>query len=177
MQTTRHEKQFAIRRANPEDADAILACLGAAFESYCTQYTPESFSDTVLDSRTIRRRMHEMCVLVAISEGQVVGTIGCRVSGAEGHLRGMAVFPDWQGTGVAAALLETAEAELRNNGCSYVTLDTTEPLKRAIRFYERSGYSATGQVSDFFGMRLYEYSKSLSASPDLTAPEQNAPPA
>jgi ribosomal protein S18 acetylase RimI-like enzyme len=42
-----------------------------------------------------------------------------------------------------------------------VTLDTTRPLQRAIRFYERHGYRQTGRVSDFYGMELIEYAKEL----------------
>lgn len=73
----------------------------------------------------------------------------------------MAVLPEWQGTAVASALLAAAEAELRNAGCKYVTLDTTMPLQRAIRFYERHGFAASGRVADFFGMELFEYTKQL----------------
>jgi hypothetical protein len=40
-----------------------------------------------------------------------------------------------------------------------VTLDTTEPLKKAIRFYLRHGYKPSGIVKDFFGMPLFEYEK------------------
>jgi len=156
------KRLFQIRKADANDADAILACLGAAFEGYRCQYTPAAFADTVLDSETIQRRLREMSVIVAISEGTIIGTIGSGISGEEGHLRGMAVLPAWQGTRVASALLQTAERELLRNGCTYLTLDTTEPLQRAIRFYERHGFSATGRISDFFGMQLYEYSKSLS---------------
>jgi len=90
-----------------------------------------------------------------------IGTIGATVRGAEGHLRGMAVVPSSQGHGVAQDLLDTAEAELIAAGCSIVTLDTTAPLARAIRFYERNGYTRSGVVSDFFGMRLYEFRKVL----------------
>jgi hypothetical protein len=42
-----------------------------------------------------------------------------------------------------------------------VTLDTTAPLVRAIRFYERNGYARSGAVSNFYGMQLYEYRKVL----------------
>ena len=63
--------------------------------------------------------------------------------------------------GVADQLLETIEQELRAAGCPFVTLDTTAPLARAIRFYERNGYVSSGAVSDFFGMALYQYQKQL----------------
>jgi putative acetyltransferase len=73
----------------------------------------------------------------------------------------MGVVPASQGAGVADQLLEAIESELKVAGCSLVTLDTTAPLARAIRFYERHGYVRSGAVSDFFGMPLYEYRKVL----------------
>lgn len=164
----RKRSPFELRKARPEDAPGVLACLAAAFEPYRSQYTPPAFADTILDTETIHVRLRDMCVFVAESEDGVIGTIGCSVSGAEGHIRGMAVLPPHQGLGIAAKLLDAAEAEILNNGCSRVTLDTTQPLSRAIRFYEKHGYRATGRVCDFFGMPLYEYSKSLKKLPGVT---------
>jgi len=152
-----------LRRAIPDDAPAILACLAAAFEPYRTQYAPDAFADTVLNPDTLRDRMASMSLFVAVEGGgKVVGTIGCQeVSATEGHLRGMAVLPNHQGQGVAAQLLKAAEAELHSHNCKRITLDTTEPLQRAIRFYENNGYFRSGQISDFFGMPLIEYVKEL----------------
>jgi len=117
----------------------------------------------VLDPETLERRLVEMSVFVAAGEaGEIVGTIGCAaVSPAEGHIRGMAVRPDWQGRGVAERLLAAAESELRARGCGRASLDTTAPLKRAVRFYERNGYRASGKIADFFGMPLFEYVKPI----------------
>jgi [ribosomal protein S18]-alanine N-acetyltransferase len=114
-----------------------------------------------MDSALVDERIREMCLFVAVADGKIVGTIGCKANSNEGHLRGMAVIPEWQGTQVASALLEAAEAELRRAGCTFVTLDTTRPLARAIRFYQRHGYGASGRVSDFFGMLLFGYAKRL----------------
>jgi hypothetical protein len=38
-----------------------------------------------------------------------------------------------------------------------ISLDTTEPLTRAMRLYEKNGFCRSGRVSDFFGMKLFEY--------------------
>ena len=134
----------------------------AAFEPYRTQYTPAAYDDTVMDAEAARKRIETMQVLVARSdEGTVVGTIGAAVRGPEGHIRGMAVVPAAQGTAVADLLMKSMEGELFAAGCSFVTLDTTAPLVRAIRFYERHGYVRSGAVSDFFGMVLYEFRKEL----------------
>jgi GNAT superfamily N-acetyltransferase len=152
---------FQIRRAVAEDAGAISDCLEAAFIRHRDEYTPEAYADTVLNAAGVLRRMGEMSLFVADSSGVIIGTVGCSVNAVEGHLRGMAVLPEWQGKRVASALLTVAEAELKNQGCACVTLDTTKPLLMALQFYENHGYSASGRVQDFFGMPLYEYSKLL----------------
>jgi ribosomal protein S18 acetylase RimI-like enzyme len=76
----------------------------------------------------------------------------------------MAVQPPWQGHGIADRLLRAVENDLVAAGCTRLTLDTTEPLQRAISFYRRYGFVASGTVTDFFGMPLYEYVKALSDS-------------
>lgn len=152
---------FLVRAATTEDAAAILDCIRAAFEPYRSQYTPPAYLDTVLTPDTLLERLVSMTVLVAVdARGMVVGTIGgAEVSSSEGHLRGMAVPPQWQGRGIAQRLLETIEKHLRTKGCTRISLDTTEPLRRAMHFYERNGFRRTGKVTDFFGMILTEYLK------------------
>jgi ribosomal protein S18 acetylase RimI-like enzyme len=156
-----------IRRATSEDADGILACLRVAFADYRETYTPAAFADTVLTLDTMRERLAKMLVFVAVDRStQVVGTIACGVINRdEGHLRGMAVLPELRGSGIAVRLLQRAESELRQRKCTHVTLDTTEPLQRAMGFYEKNGFRRSGKITDFFGMPLFEYDKTL-APPD-----------
>src|SRR5262245_37764865 len=154
---------FTVRRATPADAAAVPDCLRAAFEPYRGQYTPAAFEDTVLTPDTIGKRFATMTVfLAATAAGEVVGTVARGVVRVgEGHLRGMAALPSWQGRGVAEELLNAAETELRRAGCDRVSLDTTRYLGRAMRFYEAHGFCASGRVGDFFGMELFEYVKAL----------------
>jgi|SRR5579871_1460527 len=161
---------YFIRNATAEDAPGILKCLATAFEPYRTRYTPGAWLDTVLNSETIQERLASMRLFVAVSAEGVVGTIACAtVTEDEGHLRGMAVLPAWQGRGVAEALLRTAEAELLSRRCARITLDTTDPLERAMRFYEKHGYRRSGKVTDFFAMPLHEYVKQVSRPTDRMA--------
>jgi len=154
---------ISLRRATHDDAQGILACLQAAFADYRDLYTPAAFLDTVLTPKTLKQRLVNMDVFVALTaSGQIVGTSACHLlSPEEGHIRGMAVLPEWQGAGIAAQLLERAEAELRRRSCTRITLDSTEPLQRAMRFYEKHGFHRSGKISDFFGMPLFEYHKPL----------------
>ncbi len=138
-------------------------CLREAFEEFRDRYTPDAFLDTILTPKALRERLEKMSVFVAVnSANQIVGTIACNaVSSEEGHLRGMAVLPSIRGAGIAAQLLREAESELRSRGFARITLDTTDPLQRAMRFYEKHGYRRSGRITDFFGMPLMEYEKTL----------------
>jgi GNAT superfamily N-acetyltransferase len=151
--------EILIRPAKAGDGPGILQCLAAAFEPYRADYTPEAYADTVLDEPALAERLQRMRVLVASSGGQVVGTVAGLLADGEGHMRGMAVVPERRGSGLAAALLTAIERWLKDQGCARVTLDTTLPLKAAMKFYENNGYRRSGRVVDFFGMPLVEYVK------------------
>ena len=99
-------RPFQIRVAEPKDAEAISECLVLAFAQFRGQYTPGAYADTVLNSEGVLQRLAQMGMFVAVS------AIAYKANGVEGHLRGMAVLREWQGTGVASALLNAAEVEL-----------------------------------------------------------------
>src|SRR5215831_13753329 len=129
-----------IQRTGVLRTAAVLECLRSAFAPFELAYTAAAYEDTVF--------------MAADGNGRVVGTIArSMMSEAEGHLRGMAVQPAWQ---ASDRLLQYAEDELIKRNCRRITLDTTQPLQRAMRFYERHGYRRSGKVQDFFEMPLIE---------------------
>ncbi|MFX0068796.1 MAG: GNAT family N-acetyltransferase [Promethearchaeota archaeon] len=158
------KRDYTIRIAEVADAKGIHKVLLAAFEEYRDYYSPKGFADTVLSERLAKNRLNEMRVYVAVSRrGKVIGTIGWnRISSEVGHIRGMAVHPEWRGkAGPAAALLLKVEEAARTEGCSVLTLDTTEFQHRAHRFYEKHGFKKSGKENDFFGSLVYEYTKKI----------------
>lgn len=157
-----------IRRARVSDAIQMGECLAAAFAPFRHLYTPDAFADTVPAANAIRDRIGCMTVWVAVAgAGLVVGTLAAACHGQEGHLRGMAVRPEWQGQGIARGLLMAAELHLMELGCSRITLDTTDPLTKAICLYESCGFVRSGRVEDYFGMPLYEFVKQLPVAEDF----------
>ena len=153
----------SVRLAQRSDGGAIRDCLRAAFDPYWARYTQEAFADTTLTADALERRLNTMTVAVAcLTSDAIVGTVAWSLSAFDcGHLRGMAVLPDWHGRGVASALLSAAETDLRRLGARRILLDTSAPLERAVRFYTKHGFTPTGRVRDFFGMALFEYEKLL----------------
>lgn len=156
------KKGFSVRQATLQDEPQILQCLAQAFAPYRDSYAGEGFADTVLTPEAFRKRFIEMRVLVATDDsGGVLGTIAYNAENSEGHIRGMAVKPQWQGLGIARGLLDQVEPDLRELRCSGITLDTTRPLQRAICFYTKCGFRPTGEITSFFGMDLFAYRKEI----------------
>ncbi|MFX0058599.1 MAG: GNAT family N-acetyltransferase [Candidatus Hodarchaeota archaeon] len=157
-------KEYIIRRANVSDAQAIHKVLLAAFEEFRFYYSTEGFIDTVLSEQKAIDRINQMNVYVAVDwNANVIGTIGWeRINNEEGHIRGMAVVPNWQGkNSPAAALLKEVKDDARSKGCSILTLDTTKILQRAQNFYQKHGFRKTGKTGDFYGSVIYEYAKEI----------------
>ena len=171
---TESDDSIRVRRATRADAAAILRCLNEAFEPYRAFYTVAAFDDTVPGISGIEARLASMIVLVACdANNEIVGTVSAAVlNGSEGHLRGMAVRPQWQGTAAANQLMTEALTRLQNAGCREVTLDTTRPLQRAIRFYERHGFVHSGVVTNFFEMSLLRFSKGLESADRHSPPRR-----
>jgi len=155
--------KFKIRKAKKEDSQGIYNVLKTAFEKYKSYYTAEGYADTILSLKGVIKRLKKMNLYVAVLfDLKIVGTIGwSKISNEEAHIRGMAVHPDFQGTGIAKELLKMAERDIKRTRFSYITLDTTKVLKRAQRFYEKNGYRRTEEKNEFFGMELYQFCKKL----------------
>lgn len=155
--------KFTIQKATKSDSKAIHYVLKTAFHKYKPYYTKEGYKDTILSPKGIAERLEKMTLYVAVLDNEkIVGTIGwANLNLNEAHIRGMAVLPEYQGTGIASALLRKIEKDIKNMRCSYITLDTTKVLKRAQQFYKNNGYIHTGKVSDFFGMPVFQYAKKI----------------
>jgi N-acetylglutamate synthase-like GNAT family acetyltransferase len=110
------------------------------------------------------RRINRMTLFVAIDQkDNIIGTIGWKnIDEKEGHIRGMAVHPNYQGKkSPATKLLQMVEEDARSRGVSFLTLDTTAPLKRAQDFYKKHGFRETGKRGNFFGITIYEFVKEI----------------
>jgi ribosomal-protein-alanine N-acetyltransferase len=78
---------------------------------------------------------------VAEEEGRVVGYLVAWHVADELHIGNLAVAPAKQGRGIAASLLSGALASAAERGIEYAALEVRVSNERAIRLYERFGFS------------------------------------
>ena len=57
-----------------------------------------------------------------------------------GHIITIDVLPEARRTGLGSRLLNAAEEKLKENGCTYVSLETAVDNLPAMRFYRKHGY-------------------------------------
>jgi GNAT superfamily N-acetyltransferase len=111
-------------------------------------------------------------ILIAEAGDEMVGVISLSVStGADArppepgtvYLWQMFVRSDWQGTGLAGALMDRGFEEARRRGYTRITLWAAAGAAQARRFYEREGFTLTGEgdTGERFGLPLIQYEREI----------------
>ena len=86
----------------------------------------------------------------AAREGDVIlGTGALASQGSYGEVKSMFTSPDARGRGVAAAILRAIEDAARKQEIQILKLETGDPLKSAVRLYERAGFSRCDIFGDY----------------------------
>ena len=150
-----------MRPAKPADGTTVATTLSSAFESY-RAWAPREWSPPVPSAADLARlsealaRPDVWCVL-ALDADEVIGHVALSLFSIEDpepppagsiNLWQLFVKPAWHGQGVAILLIDAAVAEARRRGFTRMRLWTPQGAGRARRFYEREGWTATGNVHE-----------------------------
>ena len=154
--------EILIRRATPEDAEAISGVLHQAFAAYRPRYTPQAYRATTPAPAQVLERLQEGPLWVALLGGVLVATASAVVTERGCYIRGMAVVPAARGHRIGWTLLEAIERFAQEERLPRLYLSTTPFLDRAIALYERYGFHRTADgPSDLFGTPLFTMVKTL----------------
>jgi putative acetyltransferase len=128
---------FAIRRATPSDAPAILSAHVQAIRQTChTHYNAEQ-----IEAWAGPKKAQDYANAMARGEAMFVAEMDSQIVGFAAidreTIKAVYVLPMAQHRGVGAALLAAVEGEARANGVGNVSLESTV---NAVSFYESHGY-------------------------------------
>lgn len=163
---TNHEQvAIEVRLANPGDASLIASVMRESFVEYRSLYTEEGFAATTPTADQVQSRILEGPVWIALRSDVVVGTASAVLRVDELYVRGMAVLPLARGLHIGEHLLEELENFALAHNCRRMVLSTTPFLLRAIRLYERTGFTRTTEgPHHLFGTPLFSMAKELRAA-------------
>ncbi|SFN12955.1 Ribosomal protein S18 acetylase RimI [Izhakiella capsodis] len=92
--------------------------------------------------------------LVAVVNGEIVGSLMGGYDGHRGSAYYLGVHPDYRGRGIANALVNRLEKKLIARGCPKITLLVRQENDAVIGFYEKLDYDTLDSVT--LGKRLIE---------------------
>jgi L-phenylalanine/L-methionine N-acetyltransferase len=143
---------ITIRKVEPADAEALWKCYTAPQVVRNTLQLPYRSLEAVREHLT--RNVDDAYTLVAVVDGEVVGTIGLHTT-TRPRLRhkadiGMMVRDDWQGKGVGSAMMR-AVVDLADKWLNLTRIELTvftdnEP---AIALYRKFGFQIEGTLRKF----------------------------
>lgn len=128
-------KDFTIRRAGPNDLDALQRVFVRA-------YAPARASLPDLPDVTggLAGDIRDNTVLVAVRDRALVGGVVLDLSGPKALLANLAVDPDYGGHGLGRRLVSVAEDAARGSGATSLYLTTHRDLARTLSLYRRLGW-------------------------------------
>ena len=139
-----------IRRAGPEDAQAILALVPRLATAFVPPpwRDPQGMTATDLDviAEVLRTTGDDPVLYVADVDGVVAGFVHLRAledyyrRRKHGHIGDIVVAADREGQGIATALMARAEEWCRAQGYDWLSLSVFEQNARAERLYRKLGF-------------------------------------
>jgi predicted GNAT family N-acyltransferase len=140
---------YEVRRIRGEDE--MSAALALRHEVFCVEQGVPEYEE--LDGRD-RDGIH----LAAVLGGELVGTCRLLMVGPTAQFSRLAVRASVRRLGIATALLELADAEVRASGGRRIVLHAQTYARR---LYENAGYRARGRVFVEAGIEHVAMEKTL----------------
>jgi len=155
--------KVTVRKAKPDDIDAIYNVVKLAFEDYRKiGYREAAIQSAIVSKLEIQRRINEGLMLIAETNKQIVGTVTGIIKYESMQVKTLATHPSSQNLGVATQLMEEIEKEAVKAECRKISLFTTPIMKSAIHLYEKRGYEREGVLKkQFYGIDWIAFGKIL----------------
>lgn len=131
----------AIRNASANEVPALAAIGLAAWCKGIKPLVPTTTADAIERQNPFLPFLEEMGdkVLVAVIDGRTAGIGACEHS--DDYISDIWVSPEFEGRGVASALVRALESEILSRGYAAARIHVAAANKRALGLYEHLGYS------------------------------------
>lgn len=151
------KKLFVIKRAQPEDAVALLEylkCVGSETDnlSFGSEGVP---LDVKAETQYLAAQVEskDNVQFLAWADGQIIGTASLNRKPRRMRHRGefgISLRKEYWGCGAASALMETILTFAEENGFEQINLEVRSDNLRAIRLYEKFGFRKLCTFPAFF---------------------------
>ena len=168
---------ISVRRATSADIDSVMSFLDTEigrYREWAPEWTPPKAGPDAFErlAALFDDDQRAWILLACDSEYEVVGVVSLSVATGVNaappppgtvYLWQMFASRDWQGRGLGPALHDRVVEEARRRGYSRMTLWAAAGAAQARRFYEREGWTPTGETQEEsgFGLPILQYALNL----------------
>jgi ribosomal protein S18 acetylase RimI-like enzyme len=145
-----------VAPASPADAPALKALLEAAYRGDSARQGWNHEADILDDERTSREELGAMLadpavtILTARDGAELIGCVAVtRKDAGLAYLGMLCVLPTLQSAGLGRRLLDAAEDQARADGIAAMEMTVIDSRESLIAWYERRGYTRTGETRPF----------------------------
>jgi ribosomal protein S18 acetylase RimI-like enzyme len=132
--------QVFIRSFRESDRASLSRLWTEVFSDDRPRNAPDRMIDGALSIRP-------ETLLIAESDGTLVGALIAGFDGLRGWIYHLAVAPQHRRCGIATRLMRAAEAALRSLGCCKINLQVMETNASVVAFYRSLGYHVEERIS------------------------------
>jgi len=133
-------QSFEIRKAKDADLEFIYNITQEAFEAYAEFSGAKNLSALSETKEETLCDIKEKLVLVAVSNGEILGCVRVSVNGDTAYLSRFAVREQYRGVGVGSKLIEAVDEEMQKKGVKKISLHSASKMLPLIRFYYGKGF-------------------------------------
>ncbi len=132
--------EMEIRKYQPSDEQPVVELWTTVFNYPAPHNNP---------LRNIRAKLDFQPDLffVAVESGTVAGTVLGGYDGHRGWIYSLAVLPEFRRRGIATALMNHVEAELKKLGCCKINLQVLAGNAAVVDFYKSLGWAVEERIS------------------------------
>ena len=140
-------RNWTIRRAEHRDADALSACMDAAYADHAAR-----IADLPPVSADCAGEIARFQVWVAETADGIIGGLVLVPGDGFMQLANVAVHPDHKGAGLGRALMARAEAEALEQGYRELRLTTHVDMPENLEIYAHLGWQQAGRRGNKIAM-------------------------
>ena len=144
-----------IRKATKQDIAALNKLVNSAYRGDSSKVGWTTEADLLDGIRTSESSLEEMIddsnavILMAEEKDQLKGCVYMQQQDDALYLGMLTVNPQLQGQGIGANLMRAAEQRAKDIGCKKIKMTVITTRKELIAYYERKGYTDTGERKPF----------------------------
>jgi ribosomal protein S18 acetylase RimI-like enzyme len=149
------QANYIIREAGIADVPGLNKLVNSAYRGESSKQGWTTEADLLDGIRTNEKGLTEMIIrrdaviLLAEEATELQGCVFLEQQDDALYLGMLTVKPGLQGKGIGKLLMEAAEERARAIGCSKIKMTVITVRKELIAYYERKGYSDTGERKPF----------------------------